>query len=179
MKQHIRFGGKEPSILQVPDDPEMSDNKIAELAELFVPREKDKGQISLWEASTDTEQLRVAAAFAARRKKKDKLREMRIPEFIFRNAQLSVEDAPDPESFACVAQLHKLLSTESEKTRERLARAIVEAFGGGLLSYQNLYQQRNNTEVSELVEEVKCSCEGEGESVDLTKAGLWIQKKWA
>jgi hypothetical protein len=172
----IRFIGKAPSVLQIYDDPEAEKTLLEATALELEPREKDKGWSSYWQVGTEQQENPVRACFASRRRDSQKLGVLRLPRELVEQLDIEINHSPDPDTFACIADLHYLLYLSSKQTRIQIARAIKEALDKGELTKDDFYQEVKKGEIKNLLENTYQTCRQSGLEPDLSKAQPWARE---
>ena len=171
----IHVLGKQPSIFRIPVPKNPEGDLVGAMELELRPRDKDQGKPSYWEISNETEERHFAAGFSARRENRQHLHMLRLHRDFLESVGLDIIDAPDNDTFACLADKHRLIDLASQETRRKLAKAIWETIKSNQLAPKEGYKRVKKGELRTLIPEVYNTCLRQGETIDLKKAEDWAR----
>ncbi len=175
---YLRFiNNIDPSVFDIPDDGEVDlEGRIKAAALVFEPRSIDQGCLSVWKLQNIGEFNRLQAGFAALfRKKLENLNTLRIPDEVLENAHIEIKSSPNLEAFSCIAHLHYGLDLADQKSREALARELINWLAAKNLTLKSIYSRTRKQEIKEITKSVYLDCSPCVSQIDIDKAQPWAR----
>ncbi|WP_164929492.1 hypothetical protein [Gloeobacter violaceus] len=172
---YLRFPSREPSLFQIPDDPEAYSTAVEAASLEFEPRSVDRGWLSVWKAQFDSEEENIQAGFAARREKQQTLICLRLHQDTLKDAGVMIKHEPDQNTFSCIANMHYCLHLEDQSVRTKLVNVILDRLKSNVICKDDICSRVTKASIIPLLQKAYARCYSTNASIDLSKAQQWAQ----